>query len=93
MGACETEYYEDQAKPVAREFLPAAFAAVRNAAGQPLLVRRADDGLWSYPVAGWKPGNPRRRPWFAHSRGDRGRGAHHRCGWSLQRPGTPAGLP
>jgi ADP-ribose pyrophosphatase YjhB (NUDIX family) len=49
MGACETEYYEDQAKPVAREFLLAAFAAVRNAAGQLLLVRRADDGLWELP--------------------------------------------
>jgi mutator protein MutT len=44
-----TEYYEDRAKPVAREFLPAAFAVIRNAAGELLLVRRADDGLWELP--------------------------------------------
>jgi 8-oxo-dGTP pyrophosphatase MutT (NUDIX family) len=44
-----TEYYAERAKPVAREFLPAAFGVIRNAAGELLLVRRADDGLWELP--------------------------------------------
>ena len=31
------------------DLLPAAFAAVRNDAGQVLLVRRIDDGNWELP--------------------------------------------
>ena len=43
------EYYHDVATPQAQEFLPAAFAIVRNGVGQVLLVRRADDGYWELP--------------------------------------------
>jgi ADP-ribose pyrophosphatase YjhB (NUDIX family) len=43
------EYYQDPNTPRAHEVLPAAFAAVRNSAGQLLLVRRIDDGNWELP--------------------------------------------
>ena len=43
------EYYQDASAPHAHDLLPAAFAAVRNAAGQVLLVRRIDDGNWELP--------------------------------------------
>lgn len=43
------EYYQDGSAPRAHDLLPAAFAAVRNAAGQVLLVRRIDDGNWELP--------------------------------------------
>jgi len=43
------EYYQDADAPHAHDLLPAAFAAVRNAAGQVLLVRRIDDGNWELP--------------------------------------------
>jgi 8-oxo-dGTP diphosphatase len=43
------EYYRDASAPRAHDLLPAAFAAVRNAAGQVLLVRRIDDGNWELP--------------------------------------------
>jgi 8-oxo-dGTP pyrophosphatase MutT (NUDIX family) len=43
------EYYEDASAPQAHDLLPAAFAAVRNATGQVLLVRRIDDGNWELP--------------------------------------------
>jgi 8-oxo-dGTP pyrophosphatase MutT (NUDIX family) len=43
------EYYQDPAAPRAHDLLPAAFAAVRNVAGQVLLVRRIDDGNWELP--------------------------------------------
>lgn len=43
------EYYQDPGAPRAHDLLPAAFAAVRNAAGQVLLVRRIDDGNWELP--------------------------------------------
>ena len=43
------EYYQDPAAPLAHDVLPAAFAAVRNAAGEVLLVRRIDDGYWELP--------------------------------------------
>jgi 8-oxo-dGTP pyrophosphatase MutT (NUDIX family) len=43
------EYYHDVAAPQAREFLPAAFAIVRNGLGRVLLVRRTDDGYWELP--------------------------------------------
>ena len=43
------EYYQDPSAPHAHDLLPAAFAAVRNAAGQVLLVRRIDDGNWELP--------------------------------------------
>src|SRR4051794_25541250 len=37
------EFYQDANAPRAHDVLPAAFAAVRNAGGQVLLVRRIDD--------------------------------------------------
>ena len=43
------EYYRDPWAPRAHDLLPAAFAAVRNDAGQVLLVRRIDDGNWELP--------------------------------------------
>jgi 8-oxo-dGTP pyrophosphatase MutT (NUDIX family) len=43
------EYYQDASAPHAHDLLPAAFAAVRNATGQVLLVRRIDDGNWELP--------------------------------------------
>ena len=43
------EYYQDPSAPRAQDVLPAAFAAVRNAADQVLLVRRIDDGNWELP--------------------------------------------
>ena len=43
------EYYQDGDAPRAHDLLPAALAAVRNAAGQVLLVRRIDDGNWELP--------------------------------------------
>ena len=43
------EFYQDPWAPRAHDLLPAAFAAVRNAAGQVLLVRRIDDGNWKLP--------------------------------------------
>ena len=43
------EYYQDPNTPRAHDVLPAAFAAVRNSAGELLLVRRIDDGNWELP--------------------------------------------
>lgn len=43
------EYYRDPSAPRAHDLLPAAFAAVRNAAGKVLMVRRIDDGYWELP--------------------------------------------
>ena len=43
------EYYRDPGAPHPQDVLPAAFAAVRNAAGEILLVRRIDDGNWELP--------------------------------------------
>ena len=43
------EYYQDPSTPRAHDVLPAAFAAVRNSAGELLLVRRIDDGNWELP--------------------------------------------
>ena len=43
------EYYQDPDAPPADDVLPAAFAAVRNAGGEVLLVRRIDDGYWELP--------------------------------------------
>src|SRR6476469_6272439 len=43
------EYYQDPNAPRAHDVLPAAFAAVRNVAGEILLVRRIDDGYWELP--------------------------------------------
>ena len=43
------EYYQDPNPPLAHDVLPAAFAAVRNRAGELLLVRRIDDGNWELP--------------------------------------------
>ena len=43
------EYYQDPGAPDAHDLLPAAFAAIRNATGQVLLVRRIDDGNWELP--------------------------------------------
>lgn len=43
------EYYQDPDAPRAHDVLPAAFAAVRNRAGEILLVRRIDDGNWELP--------------------------------------------
>jgi 8-oxo-dGTP pyrophosphatase MutT (NUDIX family) len=43
------EYYQDPNAPRAHDVLPAAFAAVRNPAGEVLLVCRIDDGYWELP--------------------------------------------
>jgi 8-oxo-dGTP pyrophosphatase MutT (NUDIX family) len=43
------EYYRDPGAPEPQDVLPAAFAAVRNASGEILLVRRIDDGNWELP--------------------------------------------
>src|SRR6476469_3790951 len=43
------EYSQDPNAPRADDVLPAAFAAVRNVAGEVLLVRRIDDGYWELP--------------------------------------------
>lgn len=43
------EYYQDLNTPRAHDVLPAAFAAVRNVAGEVLVVRRVDDGNWELP--------------------------------------------
>jgi mutator protein MutT len=43
------EYYRDPNAPRAHDVLPAAFAAVRNVAGEVLVVRRIDDGNWELP--------------------------------------------
>lgn len=43
------EYYQDANAPRAHDVLAAAFAAIRNATGQVLLVRRIDDGNWELP--------------------------------------------
>jgi 8-oxo-dGTP pyrophosphatase MutT (NUDIX family) len=43
------EYYHDPNAPRAHDVLPAAFAAVRNLAGEILMVRRIDDGNWELP--------------------------------------------
>jgi ADP-ribose pyrophosphatase YjhB (NUDIX family) len=43
------EYYRDVGTPRAHDLLPAVFAAVRNADGAVLLVRRIDDGFWELP--------------------------------------------
>src|SRR4249920_344854 len=43
------EYYRDPNAPRAHDVLPAAFAAVRNVAGEVLVVRRIDDGCWELP--------------------------------------------
>jgi 8-oxo-dGTP pyrophosphatase MutT (NUDIX family) len=43
------EYYRDPSAPRAHDLLPAAFAAVRNATGKILVVRRIDDGNWELP--------------------------------------------
>jgi 8-oxo-dGTP pyrophosphatase MutT (NUDIX family) len=43
------EYYRDPDAPRAHGLLPAAFATVRNPAGQVLMVRRIDDGNWELP--------------------------------------------
>jgi 8-oxo-dGTP diphosphatase len=43
------EYYRDPSAPRPHDVLPAVFAAVRNAAGEILLVRRIDDGFWELP--------------------------------------------
>jgi mutator protein MutT len=43
------EFYQDPNAPRAHDVLPAAFAAVRNVAGEVLVVRRIDDGYWELP--------------------------------------------
>ena len=43
------EYYQDPNPPRAHDVSSAAFAAVRNGAGELLLVRRIDDGNWELP--------------------------------------------
>jgi 8-oxo-dGTP pyrophosphatase MutT (NUDIX family) len=43
------EFYRDPGAPHPQDVLVAAFAAVRNAAGEILLVRRIDDGNWELP--------------------------------------------
>jgi 8-oxo-dGTP diphosphatase len=43
------EFYHDPDAPPANSLAPTAFAAVRDAAGRILLVRRADTGNWELP--------------------------------------------
>jgi 8-oxo-dGTP pyrophosphatase MutT (NUDIX family) len=42
-------YYHDPAAPVPTVVVPSVFAAVRDAAGRLLLVRRCDSGDWELP--------------------------------------------
>lgn len=43
------DYFDDVAAPVACGRVPGAAAAVRDAAGRLLLIRRVDNGLWVLP--------------------------------------------
>jgi 8-oxo-dGTP pyrophosphatase MutT (NUDIX family) len=43
------EFFHDPDAPPATSIAPTAFAAVRDAAGRVLLVRRADTGNWELP--------------------------------------------
>lgn len=43
------QYFHDPHAPAAEDFLPAAYAIVRNPQHEVLLVRRADDGNWELP--------------------------------------------
>jgi ADP-ribose pyrophosphatase YjhB (NUDIX family) len=43
------QFFHDPAAPAPEGLLPAAYAAVRNAEDQVLLVRRSDDGYWELP--------------------------------------------
>ena len=56
------EYYCDANAPRAHDVLPAAFAAVRNSAGELLLVRRIDVATGSCPEAGSRSANPSAKP-------------------------------
>lgn len=50
------EYYHDPTAPAANSVRPTAFAAVRDAAGRILLVRRADTLNWELPGGKVEPG-------------------------------------
>jgi NUDIX domain len=43
------EYYQDPNESRAHDVLPAAFTAVRNVAGEVLVVRRINNGDWELP--------------------------------------------
>jgi ADP-ribose pyrophosphatase YjhB (NUDIX family) len=43
------EFFHDEAAPAANSLTPTVFAAVRDAGGRLLLVRRSDSGNWELP--------------------------------------------
>ena len=49
IGVARQEFYHDEAAPPANSLAPTAFAAVCDAAGRLLLVRRMDSGNWELP--------------------------------------------
>ena len=46
------DYYNDPAGPKANSIVVAVAAAVRNAQGELLLIKRSDNGLWALPGGG-----------------------------------------
>jgi ADP-ribose pyrophosphatase YjhB (NUDIX family) len=47
--ARRVDYYDDPAAPAPNRIVPAVTAVVANEAGEILLQRRADNGLWALP--------------------------------------------
>lgn len=50
------DYYNDPNAPLANHVVPAASGIVVNDAGEILLQRRADSGLWTIPGGAMEPG-------------------------------------
>lgn len=50
------DYYDDPAAPKPTRVVPAVTAVVANGAGEVLLQRRADNGLWALPGGAVEPG-------------------------------------
>lgn len=50
------EHYNDPDAPPANNLVPAASTVVANEAGEVLLIRRSDNGLWTIPGGAMEPG-------------------------------------
>lgn len=50
------EHYNEDDAPAANNLVPAASAVVTNDAGNILLIRRSDNGLWTIPGGAMEPG-------------------------------------
>ena len=50
------EHYNEDDAPAANNLVPAASAVVANDAGNILLIRRSDNGLWTIPGGAMEPG-------------------------------------